>query len=105
VKVSVVRGGGLAGLVTSTELDSADLATAEADALRTAVDRARSAHVPPPPGPGMPDRFGYEVRVEDDAGTETLRAREPVPDPMRELIIFVQESPARKRRTGPPGAG
>jgi hypothetical protein len=102
VRVAVVRGGGVAGLVTSTELDSADLAAADADALRAAVERARSAHVPPT-GAGMPDRFGYEVHVEDEGRTDTLRAREPVPDPVRELITLVQESPARKRRTAPPG--
>jgi hypothetical protein len=102
VKVSVVRGGGVAGLVTSTELDSADLAAGEADALRGAVERARAAHVPQA-GAALPDRFGYEVRVEDEGAAETLRAREPVPDPLRELITLVQESPARRRRTAPPG--
>jgi hypothetical protein len=102
VKVSVVRGGGVAGLVTSTELDSADLAAAEADALRAAVDRARTAPEAPA-GAAMPDRFGYEVHVEDEGRTDTLRAREPVPDPLRELITLVQESPARRRRTAPPG--
>jgi hypothetical protein len=101
VRVAVVRGGGVAGLVTSTELDSADLADADADALRAAVERARSAHVPPT-GAGMPDRFGYEVHVEDEGRTDTLRTREPLPDPVRELIALVQESPARRRRTGPP---
>jgi hypothetical protein len=101
VKVCVVRGGGLAGLVTSTELDSADLAADDADALRAAVERARAvAHEPP--GAALPDRFGYEVRVEDDGATETLRAREPLPDALRELITLVQESPARRRKTGPP---
>jgi hypothetical protein len=99
VKVSVVRGGGVAGVVTSTSLDSADLPDADADALRAAVDRARAAHSPPSGAP-MPDRFGYEVRVEDGDSAETLRTRDPVPDPMRELIALVQESPARRRRTG-----
>jgi hypothetical protein len=102
VKVSVVRGGGVAGLVTTTELDAADLATTDADALRVAVDRARAAHEPPA-GAALPDRFGYEVHVEDEGRTDTLRAREPVPDPLRELITLVQESPARRRRTAPPG--
>jgi hypothetical protein len=103
MKVSVVRGGGLAGLVTTSELDSADLADPDAHALRTAVDRARAEQPPTAGGPSVADRFRYEVSVEDEGRTETVRAGEPgVPDGLRELITLVEGSPARKRHTAPP---
>ena len=76
MKVSVVRGGGIAGLVTTSVLDTADLADDDAHALRAAVDRVRGADATEPAQAAVADRFRYEVSVEDESRTDTVRCAE-----------------------------
>ncbi|MEU4833472.1 protealysin inhibitor emfourin [Streptosporangium sp. NPDC023615] len=106
MKVSIVRGGGIAGLVTVTTADSASLAPPETAELRARVDRAGLAGAPPPTPPpaARPDRFDYELTVEDDGGVRTVRASEgTLSAPLRALISYVTSLPGRQERIGPPG--
>ena len=106
MKVSIVRGGGFAGLVTTTTVDSASLASHEAAELRSRVERAGLSGVPERSGApeGQPDRFDYELTVEDGGRVRTVRAREgDLPGPLRALISYVTSLPARQERIGPPG--
>jgi len=106
MKVSVVRGGGLAGLVQTTTADSETLAPDDADRLRRTVDEAGFFDLPgdaPPSGRG-PDRFHYAVTVEDDNRTHTVRRAEPdLPQELSALIDLVTSVPGRRDHLAPPG--
>ena len=106
MKVSVVRGGGLAGLVQTTIADSASLAPEHAAQLRSKVDEAGFFALPgdAPRSPGAADRFDYAVTVEDDDRTHTVRRAEAdLPDAVQDLIAWVNSVPGRQDRLAPPG--
>ncbi|GAA4195250.1 hypothetical protein GCM10022252_40780 [Streptosporangium oxazolinicum] len=106
MKVSIVRGGGVAGLVTVTTVDSASLTPDDDAELRARVERAGLSGAPerPEPPEGRPDRFDYELTVEDGGRVLTTRAREgDLPGPLRALISYVTSLPGRQERVGPPG--
>jgi hypothetical protein len=99
VKVSVVRGGGLAGITTRTELSTGDLAEHDA---RTFADKVRAAGLREPRrGGGAPagaDRTLYEV-VLDDSGS-VVRSRfsdDDLPEEVRRLVEWVDARPERSR--------
>ena len=106
MKVSVVRGGGLAGAVQTTIADSEALAPDDADVLRVKVDEAGFFDLPPDAGspPGGPDRFVYAVTVEDDDRAHTVRRAEvDLPDGLDALIAWVSSVPGRRDDVSPPG--
>jgi hypothetical protein len=106
MQVSIVRGGGIAGLVTGTTVDSASLAPGDAAELRARVERAGLSGAPErsKPPAGQPDRFDYELTVEDDGRVLTTRAREgDLPGPLHALVSYVTSLPGRQERVGPPG--
>jgi hypothetical protein len=107
VKISIVRGGGLAGMVTQTTLDADDLSGPDAAALRAKVDQA-GVFGPPghatQPGRPQPDRFSYELTVEDEGRRQTLRLPEQDLSPhLQDLITWVNHAPARRQEIRPPG--
>ena len=107
MKISIVRGGGLAGMVTTTSLDTDDLTGPDDAALRAKVDQAavfqphqRGAETTPP----QPDRFSYELTVEDHDRRQTVRVRDQDLSPeLHDLITWVHNSPARRQVVRPPG--
>ncbi|MFF5114254.1 protealysin inhibitor emfourin [Streptosporangium sp. NPDC000509] len=106
MKVSIVRGGGIAGLVTVTTVDSASLAPDDETELRARVERAGLSGVPERQvgAEGRPDRFDYELTVEDGGHVLTTRAREgDLSGALRALISYVTSLPGRQERIGPPG--
>lgn len=105
VRVSVVRGGGLAGLTSVTSLDSARLDDVGTRALRAAVDAARpTADVPPGAARHDADAFSYEVTVDDDGRTCTLRRSDADLTPaLRDLLTLVLSAPERERHVRPAG--
>ncbi|WP_086669197.1 protealysin inhibitor emfourin [Lentzea kentuckyensis] len=110
--MTVVRGGGLAGLVSSTAVDTSTLALADARALRARVRAASltcadaDAGADAGAGAPQPDREIVEIIVEDDEGTVTalVNADHLSPD-IRELIEWVESAPGRTEQLGPPGTG
>ena len=88
--VTIVRGGGLAGLVRRTELDSAELPPDAVVELAALVDRLpREAR---PVGRAGPDELRYELTVVDDETTWTVRTTDSaLSDEERLLIAFVDE--------------
>ena len=65
MKIGLVRSGGLAGLTTTCEVDTAKLSAGEARELEQLVAKLEASGVTDSPGPGKPDRFQYEVTVEN----------------------------------------
>ncbi|GLW09524.1 hypothetical protein Misp01_46530 [Microtetraspora sp. NBRC 13810] len=106
MKVSIVRRGGFAGLVTTTTVDSAALPAEQDAELRARVSRSGLLDLPARaggPGPGA-DLYDYEVRVEDRGGARTVRIGErELTGPLRDLVGYVASLPGATKRTGPPG--
>ena len=112
MKVSVVRGGGLAGVLETTTADSERLGDDEAIQLRRKVDDAAffdlPADVPRAPEAGTAgggaDRFHYAVTVEDDDRAHTVRRAEAdLPAALGALIAWVGSAPGRETGITPPG--
>jgi hypothetical protein len=106
MKVSVVRGGGVSGLVTVTTVDSQTLAAEDTKTLARMVEEAdafgepgvtatRGAH---------PDEFQVSVTLEDATRRRTVTAAEhDLPSHLRSLVDWVSAVPGRTEEVGPPG--
>jgi hypothetical protein len=108
MKLSIKRGGGLAGITTRTELESAALPPADARALDEKVSESGLMSMPPepPPSPSHPDEQLYEVSVDREGGSHTVRLPEgALPDEVRSLIEWADSRPERQQRIVPPGGG
>ncbi len=106
MKVSIVRGGGLAGLVTTTTADSASLAPEDARTLRAKVEEAGLLDLPERIGgpTRQPDQFTYKLTVEDQGRTHTVYvSEENLPEPLDSFISWVSSIPGRQEQIGPPG--
>lgn len=106
MKVSVVQGGGLAGLVRTTSVDSDSMPADQAAAFEDAVGRAGAFDLPATLGSSVarPDEFIYEVTVDDGRRRHTVRARrDALSAGLRSLISWVQSAPGRSERYDPPG--
>jgi len=106
MKLSVVRGGGLSGIVTRTELATGALPPETERALRARLtqsgllDLRESASSPDP----TPDAFQYEITVEDAGMTRRVRLSEDeMPDPVRSFISWLESVPEREERVEAPG--
>jgi hypothetical protein len=108
VKVTVVRAGGIAGLVTTVTADTAALGPADAESLRDLVGRAGllappAATPPPPPSPPQPDRFDQEIVVDDDGRRAQLRVSDQdASAEVTDLVRFVRLVPGATQEVGPP---
>lgn len=104
MKVSVVRGGGLAGIMTTTTLDAVDLSPQDAKALRAKVAAAAITGPHPKSAAAQPDRFAYELTVDADGERKTVRVGEADLTPqLQELLAWIQAAPARRQGVRPPG--
>jgi hypothetical protein len=107
MRLSVVRGGGVAGMVTRTELDAAGLPPDAAAELHGLLGRAGLvADAPTAPSPtNHPDEQQYELRLEDEGVTRTVRVSDTtMPEPVRELLQWIDARPEREETIGPPGS-
>ncbi len=92
MKVSIVRGGGLAGVPLRTELDAEWLPP---DAQAELRDGAHAVtEVAGTSAQRMPDETLYGVEVDDGERVRTARYSElSLPEDVRRLIAFVDERP------------
>lgn len=108
MKVSIIRGGGLAGIVTRTAVESEWLPAESAHELRERVAKARVFDLPEEVRgrPDQADRFSYAVTVEDQGRARTVRlAEEALPEEVRELVSWVESVPEREEGIERPGHG
>jgi hypothetical protein len=99
VKVTVVRSGGVAGMVLTVDVDSAAL-DAEASAQLTGlVDACELADGPPS---AVADGFAYEVVVTDDDGVvrRSRFGQGGAPPGVGALVAWVLDGPHGERRMG-----
>lgn len=84
------RTGGIAGVPTEAELDTAELEPAQAEPILRALDAAKA----PPPAPPRPDAFSYELTIERAGDSRTVKFGDPPP---AELAPVVDALSARSR--------
>jgi hypothetical protein len=104
LKLTIVRGGGLAGLTRETELASDALPDDEAATLHELVAGAESGceEVSRDAPSVLPDEMSYEVSVEDEGQTTTRRYTEQtLPESLRSLIAWVDSRPERRQSIVP----
>jgi hypothetical protein len=104
LKLTIVRGGGLAGITRQTELASDVLPTDEAAMLHGLVECAeRLGDEAPREAPrGHPDEMSYEVSIEHEGRTTTQRFTEQtLPESVRSLIAWVDARPERRQSIVP----
>jgi hypothetical protein len=94
VNVSIIRGGGIAGIATRTQLASEAL---PAQAARRLQELAAAVAPASDPGGGAshPDETLYKVQIDGVTATHTETT---LPEPVRALIDFVSERPERQER-------
>jgi hypothetical protein len=95
VRLFVIRGGGLAGVTTRTEVDSGSLGARE---LAERVESARLwDRAEPPAGSPGADETRYEISVEHEGRRRTLRVAEgDLPDDLRALVAWADGVPGRR---------
>jgi hypothetical protein len=104
LKLTITRGGGLAGLTRQTELESDALADDNASELHEQVEGAEWLHedAARDAPPAHPDEMSYEVSVEHEGQTTTRRFTEQtLPEPLRLLIAWVDSRPERRQSIVP----
>jgi hypothetical protein len=100
VKVSVVRSGGIAGMTTTTTVDTADLSPDAAAGLRRTVD-ACSFDAPESADPAVRDGLTHEVTVADDDGIRRVRyGQGRAPAGVDALVRLVDGCPQGSREVG-----
>jgi hypothetical protein len=102
MKVTLVRSGGLAGMVTTTSGDAADAPDDAAESLRRTVAACSFAE-PEPVDEAVRDGFAYEVTVTvtGDDGTRRVRfGHGRAPAGIDALVRGVDDSPHGSREVG-----
>src|SRR4051794_26023701 len=99
LSVSVESEGGIAafpGLAKPYTVDAGGLSGEEADRLAKLVAESGFFELPEPPSGGGPDARTYTITVRQGHRSRTVRAPEPLPSALRELVNLVE----RHRRAG-----
>ena len=96
MKVTVVRGGGIAGMTTRTQLDSSALPADEAQTLSSFVQGAALREGTKASASAMPDDLLYEISVEDSGTQVTQHFSEGnLPEDIRQLVQWIDSRPER----------
>ena len=99
MKLTITRGGGLAGLTRQTEVASEALPPGDATKLHELVEGSGllSEAAPKEAPPTHPDEMSYEVTVEDQGRARTQRFTEQtLPDSVRSLIAWADSRPEHR---------
>lgn len=105
LRVSITRGGGLAGLVITTAVDTSTLTEKDAATLREMVRAANLEHVvPSSTSAAIPDEQTYEITVESEEISRTVVMSErDLTAAIRSLMAWVESVPGHERTIRPPG--
>ena len=100
LKLTIVRGGGLAGITRQTELASEALPPDEATKLHELIECAGlfDEDAPREAAPAHPDELSYEVIIEHEGEARTQRFTEQtLPEPVRDLIASIDSRPESRQ--------
>ncbi|MHA7270927.1 protealysin inhibitor emfourin [Arthrobacter sp. HLT1-20] len=97
MKLTIRRGGGLAGMVTRTELDGQALPKTAAEDFAGVVARANLALQPAtPPARNWPDALLYDISLEQTGPPVSVHyTDETLPETVRQLLAWVDGRPER----------
>jgi hypothetical protein len=92
VKLTVRRGGGIAGIVARTELDAAALPRQDADEFAAKIDQAGLKNLEDPRSTRrMPDAMLYDISWEESGQQRSLHfTEESLPEGVRQLLGWVE---------------
>jgi len=106
MRVTLSRSGGIAylpGLMSPLTIDSSSLGPTERAALERLVRDADFAALPPQVGSapaGAADQRTYEITVEDEGRSHTVRAIEPITNSALQSLVNHLEQHRRAKRSG-----
>jgi hypothetical protein len=106
MRVTVERGGGIAGFVTTTAIRSDALPPAAERELSEQVTAAGLLTMPEPSAPParQPDQLLYAIGVEAEGRARTLRFSDAnLPEDVRRLIAWIDARPETEEKIEPPG--
>jgi hypothetical protein len=94
MQITLERSGGFTGIPLTITVDTATLSPDQVTQLRHFVETADFFHMPAAPSiPAQPDRFEYEVTVQEGDRTHTVTFGEvAVPEPLRPLLNWLMET-------------
>ncbi len=97
MKLTIRRGGGIAGMVARTELDAAALPEPAAEAFAAALHSPGMQKPPaPPPARPWPDAQLYELSLEGAESPLTVHFTDQnLPEDVRQLLAWVDGRPER----------
>ncbi|AXJ10926.1 protealysin inhibitor emfourin [Arthrobacter sp. PM3] len=97
MKLTIRRGGGIAGIVARTELDTSDLPPPAAETFAAYMDQSGlRAPGEPPAAERRPDDQLYDLSWEESGHTGSRRFSESnLPEGVRQLVAWVDGRPER----------
>lgn len=103
VKLTVRRGGGIAGIVARTELDTTDLSPRDAESFASQIDQAGLRELQEPPATSRrPDAQLYEISWEESGHRYSCHyTEESLPEGVRLLLAWVDGRPERTESIEP----
>lgn len=98
MQITLDRSGGFTGMPLTITVDTADLSPDQAAQLRSLVEAVDFFHLPATiSAPPQPDRFEYEITVQDgDRKHTVIFGEEAMPERLKPLLTWVMEA-ARQR--------
>ncbi len=106
LRISIERTGGVAGITIRSTVDAKDLAPEEGQKLRQMVEESNFFNLPAKIASRspQPDRFQYELTVEEEGRRHTVMVSEEVmPEKLKLLARWLMEKArSMQRGTGPP---
>lgn len=90
MRVQVTRRGGVAGISLQTTIDTAELPSADAARVESALRSLPWGR--PSPKPGLPDRFRYELAIaEEGDDRSTVLGEHELPAALRPLLDLLTQ--------------
>ncbi len=102
LRISIERSGGFAGITVRTTIDEKDLAPDEALKLRRLVERADFLNLSKKitPRSARPDRFQYELSLEESGEKHTVTAgEETMPESLKPLVKWLMEKGLQSKKS------
>lgn len=101
LRISIERSGGFAGITVRTTLDEKDLSPDEAQKLRRLVEQADFLSLPKKitPRSSRPDRFQYELNLEESGQKHTVTmSEEAMPENLKPLVKWLMEKALQTKK-------
>ena len=98
--IKIERSGGLAGIRTSTEMDSKDLPTSLVSKVKNILENVNSSTMPlKATQKGAADHYNYKISIQDgEFNKELLCDQYNIQDDLKLLVRYIEKSSKSKIR-------